>query len=116
MEVSRQEQIFRTSEARLDLLLAQAMPQLGEYSINCVDESVHSYNYKESYLSWSVRLFRTWPQDITNQKEVINCEPSAKLRSANFLSSRDQELGSSNHHFVYDPSSAFVLVSPQEQI
>jgi len=75
MEVSRQEQIFRAAEASLDLLLAQAMPVPGEHSIAYEDDSVRSYNYKESFLSWSVRFFRTWPQDIfTCQVQVqVSC-------------------------------------------
>ena len=64
MEVNVVEQIFRAAEAKLDLLLAQAMPQLEGHSIVCADESVRSYNYKESYLSWSIRCVRSWPQDV----------------------------------------------------
>jgi len=115
MEVSRQEQIFRASEARLDLLLTQAMSQLSEHSINCEDDSVRSYNYKESYLSWSVRFFRTWPQDIfTCQVQVqISCwqpvqsndEPrvTVKLRAEKFRTGQRSSIDQvAEHEFTLD--------------
>ena len=115
MEVSRQEQIFRASEARLDLLLAQAMSQLGEHSINCEDDSVRSYNYKESYLSWSARFFRTWPQDIfTCQVQVqVSCrqpvqasdEPrvTVKFRAEKFRTGQRSSVDQvAEHEFTLD--------------
>ena len=90
MEVNVVEKVFRMAEVRLDLLLAQAMPQLEGHSIACADESVRSYNYKESHLSWSIRCVRSWPQDVfTCQVQVwVSCwqpvhasdEPRVKIR------------------------------------
>ena len=115
MEVSRQEQIFRAAEASLDLLLAQAMRQLGEYSIVCEDDSVRSYNYKESFLSWSIRFFRTWPQDIfTCQVRVqVSCwqpvqasdEPriTVRLRAEKFRTGQRSTVDQvAEHEFTLD--------------
>jgi len=91
------------------------MSQLSEHSINCEDDSVRSYNYKESYLSWSVRFFRTWPQDIfTCQVQVqISCwqpvqsndEPrvTVKLRAEKFRTGQRSSIDQvAEHEFTLD--------------
>ena len=124
MEVSPQEQIFRTAEASLDLLLAQAMPLLVEHSICCEDNSVRSGSYKENYLSWSIRFFRTWPQDIfTCQVQVhVSCwqpvqasdEPCVKvrLRAEKFRTGQRSSIDHAvEHEFTLDQVAAQGLAS-----
>ena len=124
MEVSRQEQIFRAAEASLDLLLAQGMSQLGEHSIGCEDNSVRSHNYKENYLSWSIRFFRMWPQDIfTCQVQVqVSCwqpvqasdEPriTVTLRAEKFRTGQRSSVDhAAEHEFTLDQVASQGLAS-----
>jgi hypothetical protein len=55
---------FRQGEAQLDRLLAEAAPALAASSIKWTDNSVRSYDQKESYLCWRSCFERAWQLDL----------------------------------------------------